>query len=525
MLEFGSFRLDPDRRELLRDGRPLAIQAKLFDTLVVLAENRNRVVDKQELLDPVWPDTHVEESTLFQTVSALRKVLSNGKADGDRHIATVPGRGYRFVAATKPTVPLELPQSTREQHSAARHRAEVVSIAQNSAQRLAPELTPSEPPEVPVEDAERLPPALTDRESPEPRVGRWRKVPVGLAVAAVMLVGLALVGLVLWRSSESPRPELANLQIKRLTSLDGIEWQPGWSPDGRSFAYSGAAFGSLDIFVAATAGGDPLRRTSHPADELHPRWSPDGRYIAFLSDRGAGANVYVVSPYDGPERKLAETNLHRDVALLSGLGAQPWSPDGDSLLFPRRHADGSIAVWKMELNSQKEMQITFPPPGGEDREASWSFSGRQIAFKGERDGKRGIWIADANGQIDRRAADSGRWPAWSPDDQSLYVNSSRGGAGNIWRVELDSGAWSQVTRGRGLDMYPAIAPSGAVAYSSFSHTLHLYRTYLSNGQSERLIGDNSKHLDPGSRPTAPESPTNPGGRLTPKSGSLTYLPA
>ena len=491
MLEFGSFRLDPDRRELLRDGKPFAVQAKLFDTLVLLAQNRDRVVEKQELLDSVWPDTHVEESTLFQTVSALRKVLSCGKADGDRHIATVPGRGYRFVAAAKPTVPLQLPQSTWEQNSVVRHHAEVVSIEQDSAQRSTQEITASEPSKIRIEDAERPPPALTRRESPEPRANGWRKASAGLAAAVMMLVGVAL-----WRSSESARPEPANLRIKQLTSLDGIEWQPGWSPDGRSFAYAGAAFGSTDIFVAATAGGDPLRRTFHPADDLHPRWSPDGRYIAFLSDRGTGASVYVVSPYDGPERKLAGTNLHRDVMLLSGLGAQPWSRDSDSLLFPRRHADGTIAVWKVDLSSQKETQITFPPPGGEDREASWSFSGRQIAFKGNRGGKRGIWIAGANGQIDRRAADSGRWPAWSPDDHSLYVNSARGGAGNIWRVEVDSGAWSQVTRGPGQDMYPAIAPSGAVAYSSFSHTLHLYRTYLSNGQSERLIGGTSKHLDP-----------------------------
>jgi len=284
------------------------------------------------------------------------------------------------------------------------------------------------------------------------------------------------------------------VQIKRLTSLDGTEWQPGWSPDGRSFAYSGTAFRSLDLFVAATANGDPLRRTFHPADELHPRWSPDGRYIAFLSDRGAGAIVYVVSPYDGPERKLAETNLHRDVVLLSGLGAQPWSRDSNSVLFPRRHADGSIAVWKIELSSEVETQITFPEPGGEDREASWSFSGQHIAFQGERDGKSGVWIADANGQIERLAADSGNGPAWSPDDRSLFVSSYREGSNNIWRVELDSGSWFQVTRGAGQDLFPSIAANGVLAYSSFSHTLHIYRTYLSDGRSERLIGGNGRNL-------------------------------
>ena len=105
MLAFGPFQLDPDRREFLRDGEPLPVQAKLFDTLVYLVDHRDRVVEKHELLDSVWPNIHVDESTLFQTVSALRKVLGCGKAGGIRYIATIPGQGYRFVAATEPTRP------------------------------------------------------------------------------------------------------------------------------------------------------------------------------------------------------------------------------------------------------------------------------------------------------------------------------------------------------------------------------------------------------------------------------------
>jgi Tol biopolymer transport system component/DNA-binding winged helix-turn-helix (wHTH) protein len=489
MLEFGSFQLDPDRRELRRDGKPFAVQAKLFDTLVLLAENRDRVVEKQELLDSVWPDVHVAESTLFQTISALRKLLGSGTANGDRYIATVPGRGYRFVAPAKPTLSSQVPRSTLDKNGTAGHRAEIVRPAQGSTPGSAPELTAPEPSKIRIENVERPPPAPTRGESLKPRAHPWRKTAAGLAVVLVMIVGVAF-----WISSESTPAEPANLRITRLTSLEGLEWQPGWSPDGRSFAYAGAAFGSADIFVSATAGGDPLRRTFDPADDLHPRWSPDGRYIAFLSDRGTGASVYVVSPYDGPERKLAETNLHRDVALLSGLGAQPWSPDSDNLLFPRRHADGGIAVWKIELSSGLETQITYPPPGTEDRDASWSFSGERIAFRGERDGKVGIWIADPGGQVQKLAADSGDWPAWAPDDRSLYVSSARNGPKNIWRVELDSGAWYQVTRGAGQDMFPSIAASGALAYSSFSHTLHIHRTYLSNGKSERLIGGAGRHL-------------------------------
>ena len=471
MLEFGSYRLDPDRRELLRDGKPFAVQAKLFDTLVLLAENRERVVEKRELLDSVWPDTHVEESTLFQTVSALRKALGDGNGDGVRYIATVPGQGYRFVATATPIELGQAPHSTMAPNGFGKRTNGLNSPPADSA----PEFTAPKAADVPIEDA---------GEHAEARSYGWRKAVAALAAATLLAVAV-------WQFSEREGSGSTTLSIKRLTRVEGTEWQQGWSPDGRSFAYAGTEFGSTDIFVAATAGGDPLRRTFHPADDLHPKWSPDGRYIAFLSDRGQGAGVYVVSPYNGPERKIAETNLHRDVVLLSGLGAQPWSRDSDSLLFPRRDADGSIAIWEIELSSQVETQITFPPPGSEDREASWSFSGRQIAFRGQRDGKRGIWIADANGRIDRRATDRGNWPAWSPDDQSLYVNS-----GKIWRVDLGSGARSQVTAGPGTDMYPAIAPNGALAYSSFSHSLHIYRTYLSTGQSERLVAGTSKHLDP-----------------------------
>lgn len=79
-------------RQLLHDGRPLAIGSRAFDLLHTLIEHRDRVVSKQELLDLVWSDVVVEEANLHVQVSALRKVL------GSNAIATIPGRGYRFVA-------------------------------------------------------------------------------------------------------------------------------------------------------------------------------------------------------------------------------------------------------------------------------------------------------------------------------------------------------------------------------------------------------------------------------------------
>lgn len=98
--EFGPFRLDVAKRLLLRDGEPMALTQRLFETLLTLVENGGRVMTKDELMSKLWPDTTVEEANLTVNISALRKVLGE-TASEHRYIATIPGRGYQFVAAVR----------------------------------------------------------------------------------------------------------------------------------------------------------------------------------------------------------------------------------------------------------------------------------------------------------------------------------------------------------------------------------------------------------------------------------------
>jgi TolB-like protein/DNA-binding winged helix-turn-helix (wHTH) protein/lipoprotein NlpI len=100
MYQFGPFSLDPAERLVSRDGTPLSLTPKVFDTLVYLVRNHGRLLTKDELLKQVWPDAFVEEVNLAVNVSALRKMLGESPQDG-RYIVTVPGRGYRFVAAVE----------------------------------------------------------------------------------------------------------------------------------------------------------------------------------------------------------------------------------------------------------------------------------------------------------------------------------------------------------------------------------------------------------------------------------------
>src|SRR5256714_9118761 len=96
--EFGRFRLDRAERSLRRAGEPVPLTPKVFGILLALVETSGGVVEKDELMRQVWPDSFVEEGNLTQNISVLRKALGE-TTDGKPYIETVARRGYRFVAS------------------------------------------------------------------------------------------------------------------------------------------------------------------------------------------------------------------------------------------------------------------------------------------------------------------------------------------------------------------------------------------------------------------------------------------
>src|ERR1700751_6056843 len=95
--DFGLFRVDAGRRLLLRRGEPVPLTPKAFEILLILIQNWNRVIEKDELMKLVWPDTAVEENNLTRNISSLRKALEE-RPNEHRYIVTIPGRGYQFAA-------------------------------------------------------------------------------------------------------------------------------------------------------------------------------------------------------------------------------------------------------------------------------------------------------------------------------------------------------------------------------------------------------------------------------------------
>src|SRR4051794_32189139 len=160
--EFDGFRVDPVRRRLLKGGEQVSLTPKAFSILIVLLENRGEVVEKEELIRRIWPDTFVTEANLTQNISSLRKALGE-RANDHRYVVTVPGRGYSFVAEV-----LEIPREATGEFT--------IPAAALTADPPSPPLPPPSP--VPAVSAAPAPTAVAP--SPAPPRGRRRFLAAGL---------------------------------------------------------------------------------------------------------------------------------------------------------------------------------------------------------------------------------------------------------------------------------------------------------------------------------------------------------
>lgn len=186
--------MDEAERCLLRKGQPVSLTPKAFETLLVLVKRGGHVVEKDEMLKEIWPDTFVEEATLAQNIFTLRKALGQGR-DGDLYIETVPKRGYRFVADVK---------------AIASNGAEVVLEQRTRAQILIEEEEYEEESSSEIAEKNIKPQALSTTHR---HLSRSRYLLIG--VALLVCAGLAFY---IWRSRPA-RQRGANLLVKSIAVL------------------------------------------------------------------------------------------------------------------------------------------------------------------------------------------------------------------------------------------------------------------------------------------------------------------
>jgi Tol biopolymer transport system component/DNA-binding winged helix-turn-helix (wHTH) protein len=310
--EFGAFRIDAANRLLLKDGEPVALQPKMFDTLLVLVENRGQVIEKDELMSRIWPDTIVEESNLTQNIYILRKVL------GTRVIETMPKRGYRFSADVR--------EIRSEETNFILERQTVSHILVEEEAEIEDSFTAS------------LPEALSDK----PGILQARPTAPGIvasitghkkmaALAGVTAI-MVLTGIALFmfgsQANRKSAEAFQKISISRLTDIGRVVF-PTISPDGKYVAYV-----SLDdedhksIWVKHLATGSATQIVPAVAKAGYESlvFSRDGNYIYFnRNEKGPPNSLYQVPVLGGAARRLIE----------NVWGAVTFSPDSKRLAFIR----------------------------------------------------------------------------------------------------------------------------------------------------------------------------------------------
>jgi DNA-binding winged helix-turn-helix (wHTH) protein len=229
--EFGPYQLDPEERVLRREGVPVPLTPKAFETLLALVEKSGRVVEKAELMARVWPDAFVEEQNLAFNISVLRKALGQGADGSAAYIETVPKRGYRFSSSVRQSSPATAPVITQTHTVTRVVTEEELEIEPNDDAALMRssviDLTP-----MPRVDSRAGVIADVRHQLPAPPRTRWRATSVVLAVLG-LVAGIVLIGW-LWKSQRSVSP--TSFKAVPFTTSPGFESDPAISPDGNQIA-------------------------------------------------------------------------------------------------------------------------------------------------------------------------------------------------------------------------------------------------------------------------------------------------
>jgi Tol biopolymer transport system component/DNA-binding winged helix-turn-helix (wHTH) protein len=544
VFEFGPYRLDAMERVLMRDGHPVPLAPKTFDLLMALVERHGHLVEKERLLQLVWPDAVVEESNLSYNVSILRKTLGDG--EGARLIETVPKRGYRFVAPvrTSPSGPDPGPR-TRKLASAGLALAalagaaawlmgsgwdrsepllESTPVTAYAGSELYPDLSPdgnhvafswngaaegdyriyvqqlgsSVPALLTAGPGDDLSPVW----APDGRTLAFLRVHPGHSTASVYL--LPFPG--------GAERKLADLLYVRPNLGDRYGAEIAWYPNGQWLVITDRPTPSASpaLCLISTSTGEKrmlLPPQGTPAADIAAAVRPDGRYLLFIRAKVFGrTDLYGVSLSDAgmPEGTPIALTSHMDYRTVSPV----WGPDGGDIFFLTGPFTGDLILWRMHgakpgtarpvpLTGHGAVYLSTPR-----RSADSAF--RLIYTKSLRDSN--IWRIreDRSGTISQpepliNSTRDDVNAQFSPDGSRIAFQSTRSGSNEIWICRSDGSNAMRVSNIGGAQVGgPHWAPDGEriIFHASPEGSADLYVVNANGGPALRLTREPTQESVP-----------------------------
>jgi Tol biopolymer transport system component/DNA-binding winged helix-turn-helix (wHTH) protein len=403
---FGEFTVDPEQKVLLRDGARLALPPKIFDTLLILVDNSGRIVQKEELMKRLWPDTFVEESNLTFNIQQLRKALGDD-ARHPRFIETVPRRGYRFIA----------------------------EVNENLAQISNPE------------------PRIAITKPAQPKVLKRSYLTFAvlgvLAVAAVVVASWFGRGRSAATSSSAP---VLSTPFKSEKFASGGFVKAALSPNGKYVAYTSETGGKESIWLRQLETSENIQIVP-PTDEryLSLTISHDGNSLYFvrvpLAEPLTSA-IYRVMTFGGIPVRITEKTE----------GAVSLSPDDKQLSFIRchYHEDDFCSLYVVDADGKNERKLLTRQRPIRLSGAQFSPDGKSIALASGQSSTGGSdfrlmrldLASGTESELASRSFFNIRNLKWLPDGEGLLLTASEtlDGLFRIWHVSAATGEARALTK-------------------------------------------------------------------------------
>lgn len=435
--EFGRFRLSPAEQLLTRDGEPVPLTPKAFETLVVLVERNGRLVEKDELMKRLWADVYVEESNLTNNIWVLRKTLG-ARHDGGRYIETVPKRGYRFVGEVKESPSDPDGVTAKENARVPRVAVEENGLHGDNAGRSHNSVSPTPD----------LPPTGVINHA---RSGR--QIAFALLCAFVLTGASGALYKFVWSGAHVQQDtNFRETQVARLTNT-GKTSLAAISADGKYYAYVSVGAEEQSIWVSQIAAESAMQVVPPSAQDVRSlTFTPDGNYLYFVArERNSTVGTLYQVPVLGGVPKRVVTDVDSPVAF---------APDGNRLAFVRRNPferEDVLILLEIGGGAAEQRLVTHRYPqffyisGG----VAWSPDGARIAtgagsFEENHHQLDVVGIEVDTGKVARLSAQ--KWHevaglAWLKTGTALVLAASdeRNGTRQLWHLSLATGAGRRVT--------------------------------------------------------------------------------
>lgn len=471
---FKNFTLDLEKRVLLRDGDPVPLTPKAFDTLALLVRRSGRVVGKDELLEEIWADAFVEESTIAQNVFTLRKALGQNQTE-NQFIETVPKHGYRFIADVKAVdgATNGKPEAGRQATAhdtvggekisgaeitdAEAGSAETVEAASKDARADENEERDSEAVNV-TADAASNPPASRGDSHLANRHALFN-FQTGLLASVMFLLAVAVaVGLFRYTRTDDDASDFASPSPRaRTTQLTntGHVLRAAVSPDGKYVAYvqSGRGQESLWVRQVEIAGGIEIVPPSG-SRFIGITFSPDGNSVFYVKygEDAAGSGLYQVPVLGGAARKIL-TDVDSRISF---------APDKRRFAFmlnDLNHKEAHLIIANLDDAEQQHIAVHRGVHWITDAAPAWSPDGKVIIFTARiQPSKAASTVASlvevqvAGGR--KKILNTRQWDAiqaieWLADGTGLIVAARDNAsllAHQLWQIDYPGGGARAITK-------------------------------------------------------------------------------